>query len=59
LRLRPVALGECLGCWPETVGRWALSAGELRVTDEDFRATSDALDARLASEVEERGAKGG
>jgi hypothetical protein len=56
LRLRPVALGECLGCWPETVGRWALSAGELRVTDEDFRATSDA---RLASEVEERGAKGG
>ena len=54
-RQRPAELGECLGRWPEAVGRWALRAGELRVADDAFRAAYESLDARLATELEERG----
>jgi REP element-mobilizing transposase RayT len=58
-RQRPAGLAECLGRWPEAVGRWALRAGELRLTDEAFSAAYDSLDARLADELGERCAGAG
>ena len=58
-RQSPTVLGECLGRWPEAVGRWALRAGELRVTDEAFSAAYESLDERLAGESEERRVNGG
>jgi hypothetical protein len=52
-RQRPTALARCLGGWPEAVGRWALRAGELRVTDEAFGAAFESLDEWLAGELGE------
>jgi REP element-mobilizing transposase RayT len=52
-RQRPAALAQCLGRWPEAVGRWAKRAGELRQTDESFSAAYDSLDERLSSQLEE------
>ena len=52
-RQRPAALAECLGRWPEAVGRWAQRAGELRLTDEAFSAEYESLDERLAEEFTE------
>jgi hypothetical protein len=57
-RQSPTVLGECLGRWPEAVGRWALRAGELRVTNEAFSAAYESLDERLAGELGERGTNG-
>jgi REP element-mobilizing transposase RayT len=58
-RQSPSALGECLGRWPEAVGRWALRAGELRVTDNAFQKAYESLDERLVRELEEQGDNGG
>jgi hypothetical protein len=52
-RQRPAALAQCLGRWPEAVGRWAQRAGELRLRDEVFRSAYESLDERLATELGE------
>ena len=54
-RQSPTALGKSLGRWPEAVGRWALRAGELRVTDETFEKAYESLDECLAGDLKERG----
>ena len=50
-RQRPVDLARCLGRWPEAVGRWARRAGQLRVSDERFRAEYESLDERLSAKL--------
>lgn len=52
-RQRPTALAECLGRWPEAVGRWAQRAGELRLADDTFSAAYESLDESLAAEFGE------
>ena len=48
-RLKPSELAVCLGRRPETVGRWALRAGKLRIGDSEFRAAYEELDQSLSS----------
>ena len=50
---RPSEIAAVLGRWPETVGRWARRAGQLRQSEPSFIEEFEQLDTLLSEDVED------